>query len=117
MDNHMKPVINLNAVYAASGDVVVRRVKKEMILIPPASGIDDSEHEPYFLNSTGKLIWQRLDGQKNLMDIVKDLALVFNAPVDIIEKDVIEFVEILLARRMLDETSRTSSDSEQTKPC
>jgi hypothetical protein len=116
MDNHMKPIINLNAVYAASGDVVVRHVQNEMIIIPPSSGID-SEHEPFFLNSTGKLIWQRLDGHKNLMAIVKDLAIAFNTPADIIEKDVIEFVKILLARRMIDETSRTSSDLEQTKQC
>ena len=112
----MKPVVNLNAVYAACSDVVVRRVKKEMILIPVTSGIDASEREPYFLNSTGKLIWQRLDGRKSLMTVVKDLAKAFNAPADIIEKDVIEFVENLLARRMLDVASKTS-DSEHTKPC
>ena len=113
----MKPIINLHAVYAASGNVVVRLVENEMIIIPPASGIDDSEHEPFFLNSTGKLIWQRLDGHKNLMAIVNDLAIAFNTPADIIEKDVIDFVKTLLARRMIEETSRTSSDSEQTQQC
>jgi hypothetical protein len=109
----MKPVINLNAVYAASGNVVVRLVENEMIIIPPFAGNDDPEHEPFFLNSTGKLLWQRLDGHKNLIAIVNDLAIAFNTPADIIQKDVIEFVKILLARRMIEETSRTSSDSEK----
>ncbi len=111
----MKPDINLNVVYTASGDVVVRLVENEMIIIPPFSGIDDSAHEPFFLNATGRLIWQRLDGRKNLMAIVQDLVIAFNTPADIIEKDVIEFVQLLLARRMINAAPKGSSDSEQIK--
>lgn len=101
----MKIKIKLDAVYAASRDVVVREVESEMIAIPFASGVDNSENEPYFFNTTGQVIWQQLGGRKSLKDIVKDLAAEFNAPVKVIEKDVIEFVEKLLMKKMLVEVS------------
>jgi hypothetical protein len=103
----MKVKINMDAVYTASSGVVVREVESEMIIIPFASGIDDSENEPYFLNSTGKVIWQRLDGRKSLKDIVADLATEYETPVKVIKKDVIEFVGKLLIKKMLVEVSRT----------
>jgi len=103
----MKTKNKLDAVYAASRNVVVREVEREIIVIPFASGEDDAENEPYFLNTTGQVIWQRLDGRKRLQDIVKDLATEFKTPVKIIEKDVIGFVEKLLTRKMLVEISGT----------
>ncbi len=103
----MKIKIKPGAVYAASGDVVVRKVGREMIIIPFASGADDSENEPYFLNATGQVIWRRLDGRRSLKEIAEDLAGEFKAPVNVIEKDVIDFVEKLLARKMLVKASQT----------
>lgn len=72
-----------------------------MIVIPFASGVDDSENEPFFLNETGQIIWHRLNGRKTLKEIALDLATEFEAPVRVIEKDVSEFAEKLLARKML----------------
>ena len=103
----MKTKIQLGASYTASSDVVVRKVENEMIIIPFASGADDAENEPYFLNTTGQVIWQRLDGRRSLKDIVKDLAAEFNAPVKVIKKDVIVFMENLLMRKMLVKVSET----------
>jgi hypothetical protein len=103
----MKTKIIMNAVYAASGDVVVRKVEDAMIIIPFATGADNAENEPYSLNPTGQIIWQRLDGQRSLKNIVKDLAVEFKMPVKVIEKDVIEFVEKLLERKMLVKVLKT----------
>ena len=103
----MKTKIKPDAVYAASGDVVVRKVESEMIVIPFASGVDDSENEPYFLNTTGQVIWQSLDGKRSLKNIAKDLSTEFKTPVKVIEKDIIEFVEKLLMRKMLIEVPKT----------
>ena len=103
----MKTKIKLDAVYAASGNVVVREVESEMIIIPFASGVDDAENEPYFLNTIGQVIWQRLEGRRSLKDIVKDLAAEFKTPVKVIEKDVIGFVEKLLMKKMLVEVPET----------
>jgi hypothetical protein len=97
----MKTQITLDAVYDVSGDVVVREVENETIIIPFASGLDDSENEPCILNTTGQAVWHKLNGRASLKDIVKDLAAEFNAPSKVIEKDVIGFVEKLLIREIL----------------
>lgn len=103
----MKAKINMDALYKASSNVVVRKVENEMIIIPFASGADDAVDDPYFLNVTGQIIWQRLNGRKRLKDLVEELATEFKTPTKIIEKDVISFVEILLIRKMLVEVPAT----------
>ena len=102
----MKTKIETDAVYTASDNVVVRLVENDIILFSVASGEDAAENEPYFLNTTGRIIWQRLDGRKSLKDIAKDLAAEFKAPVKVIEKDVIGFVEGLINRKLLVKVSK-----------
>jgi hypothetical protein len=102
----MKTIIETDAVYTASDNVVVRLVENDIILFSVASGEDAAENEPYFLNTTGRIIWQRLDGRKSLKDIAKDLAAEFKAPVKVIEKDVIGFVEGLINRKLLVKVSK-----------
>ena len=94
----MKAKISMDALYKASSGVVVRKVEEEMIIIPFASGVNDEENEPYFLNATGQIIWKRLNGRRRLKDIVQDLAAEFETPEKVIKKDVIVFVEKLLIR-------------------
>lgn len=103
----MKTNVLLNAVYAASDNVVVRKVEDEVILIPLVAAESNMEKEPYFLNTTGQIIWQRLNGHKKLKDIVKDLTVEFETPAKVIEKDVIAFVEKLLMRNMIIAVSET----------
>jgi hypothetical protein len=64
---------DLNAVYVYSKDVVVREIEGEMIIVPMTSGIGDMEDALFTLNETGKAIMQRLDGKKNLKDVVESL--------------------------------------------
>lgn len=97
----MKTTVNPGAVYAASGDVVVREIDDQIILIPLASGIDDTETKPFIPNMTGREIWWRLNGNKTLKTIAADLAVEFNHPPGTIQKDIIEFVNQLLKKKML----------------
>lgn len=88
-----------------SGNVVVREIDDEIIIIPFASGIDNTGNEPSILNKTGQAVWQRVDGRRRMKDIVADLAAEFQTPAGVIEKDVIVFVKKLLKRKMLVEIS------------
>ena len=103
----MKTKITPDAVYAESDGVVAREIENEIILIPFASRADDTENEPYILNTTGQTIWQKLDGIKSLKDIVADLTAEFKAPAGEIEKDVKGFVQKLLKRKLLVKVSGT----------
>lgn len=97
----MKTNVTLEAIYAVSNDVVVRKVEDVIIVIPIESDTDDTKSEPYLLNKTAQVIWQRFNGKRSLKDIVADLSSKFNMPGKDIEKDVIGFVQKLLDKKYL----------------
>jgi hypothetical protein len=95
----MKKQIILDAVYRASGDVVVRKVEDEIIIIPVTEEPGDTE--PYFLNSTGQAVWRKLNGKRNLKTVIDSLAAEFKCSVSVIEKDVIGLADKLLKKKLL----------------
>jgi hypothetical protein len=97
----MKIKIKSDAVYAASDSVVVRLVENQIVLFSVDPGRNDVENEPYFLNTTGQIIWRKLDGRKKLQDVVKALSAEFRTPAKVIEKDVAAFVKKLVERKFL----------------
>jgi len=101
----METKMDLNASYAPSKDIVARDIEDELIIVPLISGIGDLEDELFTLNETGRVIWDKLDGQKSLKDIVKELSAEFESPEGEIEKDVVGLVEELLKRKMVVEKS------------
>jgi hypothetical protein len=97
----MVATISFEAVFVPSEDIVAREIEGELIIVPLVAGIGDMEDELFTLNDTGKAVWKRLDGQKNLGDIIADLAQIYEAEPDEIKNDVIGLVEELVKRRML----------------
>jgi coenzyme PQQ biosynthesis protein PqqD len=94
-------MIEMDAVYTPSDEIVAREIEGELIIVPLSAGIGDLEDELYSLNETGREIWNRLDGQRNLSIIVQDLAQHYDAPVGEIEQDVLGLVAELVKRRIL----------------
>jgi coenzyme PQQ biosynthesis protein PqqD len=101
----METKVDLEAIYSISEDVVSREIEGEILIVPLVSGIGDMEDELFNLNESGKAIWQRLDGQKNLKKVVEELSEEFEAPKEEIEQDVKGFVEELLKRGMVVDVS------------
>lgn len=97
----MSMPIDPNAVYRCSPDVVARTIEGELILIPIASGIGDAEDDIYTLNETGRVIWEHLDGNRTLRQIVTDLSGQYGDSPAQIEADVIGLVGELVKRKML----------------
>jgi len=97
----METKIELNIAYIPSEHIVAREIEGELIIVPLVSGIGDMEDELFTLNETGKAIWDRLDGQRSLIDIAKELSTDYEDPEGKIEKDVIGLVGELLKRRMV----------------
>ena len=101
----MKLQVNLESAYVPSQDIVAREIEGELIIVPLVSGIGDMEDELYTLNQTGKAVWEKLDGQKRLKDIAKELNEEFEAPQGEIQKDVVGLVQELFKRKMVVEVS------------
>jgi len=93
--------IAADAVYKPSDDVVAREIEGEIIIVPLVAGIGDMEDELFTLNDTGKAIWDKLDGQRSLADVVTELSPEFEAEDGAIERDVFGLVAELVQRKML----------------
>jgi hypothetical protein len=93
--------IALEDVYKPSEDVVAREIEGEIIIVPLVAGIGDMEDELFTLNDTGKAIWDKLDGQRSLADVVTALSPKFAAEDGTIQRDVLALVAALVARKLL----------------
>lgn len=93
--------LTLNAVCAASQDVVAREIEGEILIVPLTAGIGDAEDELYTLNATGQAIWQKLDGQRTLKEVAACLASEFSDPLIELENDVLGFASELTQRGIL----------------
>ncbi len=100
----MRPEVTLDNIYVPSEDVVFRDIEGELIIVPLTWGVgraEDEEDAIFTLNETGRAIWERLDGQRSLRDVVEELSAEYQAPAGEIEGDVTGLVTELLKRNML----------------
>jgi len=97
----MSATAELDIIYLPSEDVVAREIEGELIIVPLTADVGDMDDEIYTLNTVGRAIWERLDGKRNLHQVVKELTASYDAPADEIEKDVLGFTGELLKRRMI----------------
>jgi hypothetical protein len=93
--------ITLEAILYPSEDVVAREIEGELILVPLTAGIGDMEDELYSLNPSGFAIWQKLDGQRSLGEVVAALAEEYDASRTALEADVLGFAVELTRRGIL----------------
>ena len=93
--------IILERVFSPSGDVVVRKIEGETIIIPIVAGIGDLEDDLYALNETGQAIWEKLDGRKSVGAIIEELKADYHAPDATIREDVVGIIEELARRRII----------------
>jgi hypothetical protein len=93
--------VRIGAVYAPSPDIVAREIEGELIIVPLTAGIGDMEDELYTLNKTGRAIWSRLDGVRDLQELAADLAEKYQAAPDEIERDLLGLVNELVNRKIL----------------
>ena len=103
----METEVSLDATYVPSEDIVAREIEGELIIVPLVAGIGDMDDELFTLNETGRAIWDKLDGERSLKKVVKELSMEFEASEGEIEKDVMGLVQELLKRRIIIEIPET----------
>ena len=81
--------------------IVCREIEGELILIPLTSGIADLETDIMTLSYTGRAIFEKLDGNRRLSDIVEELVSAFDGDRAGIEADVLGFTTELVRRGIL----------------
>ncbi len=72
-----------------------RELGTDGILLHPGSG-------DYFeISETGLMIWQHVDGEKTIEEIIKDLSTQFDASYEDLARDSIEFIEELIGKGLV----------------
>jgi hypothetical protein len=102
----MEAQVDLYTICVPSENIVAREIEGEIVIVPLVSGIADTEDELYTLNQTGQAIWGKLDGNRNIKDVIILLAEQFDAPMHELEKDVLGFVSELTKRGILSAVSK-----------
>ncbi len=100
--------IEFNKIYIPSDKVVARQIEDELIIVPIESGTFNAEFDYalYSLKSTGKDIWERLDKKITIKKICSELSEEYDAPENIIKKDVINLLDELFSKGIIVELNK-----------
>ena len=73
---------------------VTREIAGETIIVPIKGRVGDLD-SIYTLNEVGTLIWQLIDGQRNIDQIVQALRETYNVESEEVTKDAVDFLSSL----------------------
>ncbi|MFO7866212.1 MAG: PqqD family protein [Candidatus Aminicenantes bacterium] len=97
----MKTELTRETVCLPSEDVVAREIEGDIIIVPLVAGIGDADDELYTLNETGRAVWKKLDGRRNLGQVTSALVKEFSSSPDKIQADVLGFAAEMIKRKIL----------------
>ncbi len=105
------PEIEMDGLYMPSGNIVVRKIEGELIIVPLVSGIGDLDDELFSVNESGMVIWNKLDGKTSPRRIIEMLTTEYHGSPEEIEKDVRGFLGELISRKMITDARASGNSS------
>lgn len=84
-------MINLSIVPLRSPSVVTRKTGNEYVLVPVENNIADM-NSVYTLNETGAFLWELIDGENNIEDMIEALIREYDIDEQTATSDVSEFI-------------------------
>lgn len=85
---------DLQSILSHSDNIVTRKTGNEYVLVPVTSNIADM-NSVFTLNETGAFIWENIDGNKNVGDLISALIEEYDIDRKTAEEDVFQFIENL----------------------
>jgi hypothetical protein len=82
----------LTSILSRSPSVVTRKTGDEYVLVPVANNIADMD-SVYTINETGAFIWEQIDGEKTVEEIIAALIAEYDIDNGTASKDVLNFVD------------------------
>jgi hypothetical protein len=82
----------LKSIVSQSATVVTRKTGNEYVLVPITNNIADM-NSVYTLNETGAFIWEQIDGNRSIEEIIAALTAEYDIDNKNAEEDVLSFVE------------------------
>ncbi|HOK25756.1 MAG TPA: PqqD family protein [Bacteroidales bacterium] len=84
----------LNQIPSRSSSVVTRKTGNEYIIVPVTDNIADMD-SIFTLNETGAFIWEQIDGEKSVEEIIRLVVDEFEIDRDTATKDVLGFLSTM----------------------
>jgi hypothetical protein len=84
-------MIDLRSVPQRSPSVVTRKTGNEYVLVPVTGNIADM-NSVYTLNKTGAFLWELIDGETNIEDMIEALIREYDINENTATNDVFEFI-------------------------
>ena len=84
--------MNLKSVPFHSTDIVTRKTGNEYVLVPVANNIADM-NSVYTLNETGAFIWDLIDGNRNIDEIIMALTEEYDINQQSASEDVLSLIK------------------------
>ena len=82
----------LKSILSHSPSIVTRKTGNEYVLVPITNNIADMD-SVYTLNDTGAFIWELIDGQRSVKEIIDLLTEEYDIDIDTAEEDILSFIE------------------------
>jgi hypothetical protein len=93
-----------NKIFIRNRDVVSRKIAGELFLVPVKGKMADMENI-FTLTAVAEYIWDRLDGQKSLNEILNNVVDRFDVEHEQAESDIREFIMELIGAGLITEES------------
>ncbi len=90
----------MDGVLRKRDDVVFRKIEDEYILVPMAASSEEVE-SIFNLNVTGASIWEKIDGERRIKDIVDEIQSEYDEEAVQLEKDVVAFINELIDAKLV----------------
>jgi len=91
-------------IWYPSGHVVTRKIADETILVPISGNLANMQRI-FTINEVGAAIWSRLDGEKSVQEIFRELMTEFDVAEDPLAIDLKRFIEQLKQSELILEQS------------
>jgi hypothetical protein len=82
----------LKTILSHSKSIVTTRTGNEYVLVPIANNIADM-NSMYTLNETGAFIWERINGEKSVEDIINEMMNEYEVDYKTASNDVFSFID------------------------
>jgi len=90
--------------FTKQGDVVTRRISEETILVPVKDHVGDLD-AIYTLNEVGTRVWELIDGEMSVSQIVEAVCNEYDVTEEEAEKDVKELMDSLQEAGLIHESN------------
>lgn len=83
---------DLKSVVSHSASIVTRKTGNEYVLVPVTNNIADM-NSVFTLNESGAIIWEMIDGEKSIGDLVEAVIKEYDIDYKTAEEDVFAFID------------------------